>query len=458
MMYDVAVIGAGISGLTAARELVAAGHSVIVLERQQHTGGNAISENIGGFLMEHGPTTLNAMVPEALALTKELGLDAEFIGMGEGVKKRYLYANGRLHGISVRPTGFLLSRYLSVSARLSIICEIFRAQKTTNEEETVHAFATRRFGQEFADKVMEPMAAGIFAGDAKKLSVQSVFPRLVEMEKQQGSITRAVMKAGKGSEPGKRLFSFKQGVGTLPKTIANLLGERVCCGVAVNSISHSVSGYRIETSGAGVVVAGAVVVATQPHVASDLLEKLDPVSANAASQIEAPPMSVIYLGYAREQVKHPLDSLGFLSIKGETGVLTGAQFSSTLFDGRAPNGYIAVAGYVGGTRNPDAARIPAEQLIPQVHEEFAQLLGIRGEPVLQRCRHWAMGLPQYDMAHGKKKLVLLATNQRTGGIFLTGNYLSGVSIANCIAQAKNTAKQAHLFLSKKEVSSSYKSG
>ena len=161
---------------------------------------------------------------------------------------------------------------------------------------------------------------------------------------------------------------------------------------------------------------------------------------------------------AREQVKHPLDSLGFLSIKGETGVLTGAQFCSTLFDGRAPEGYVSIAGYVGGARNPDAARIPADQLVQLVHEEFAQLLGIRGVPVLQRCRHWAMGLPQYDMQHCEKKSVLLNASQRADGLFITGNYLSGVSIVNCIAQARKTAEQAHAFLSKKEVSQFYKSG
>ena len=288
-MYDVAVIGAGISGLTTARELVAAGHSVIVLERQQHIGGNAVSEKIDGFLLEHGPTTLNAMVPEALNLTTELGLDTEKINMGAGVKQRYLRANGQLHGISTSPAGFLLSPYLSFSARLSMMGEFFRAPKTTNEDETVHAFATRRFGREFADKVMEPMAAGIFAGDSEKLSVQSVFPKLVEMEKQQGSITRAVVKAGKGSEPGKRLFSFKHGVGTLPNTIGNQLGERVCRGVTVmKKITKAILGYRVETAGAGAVSANAVVFATQPHVTSGLLEKINPEIADAASHIYGP--------------------------------------------------------------------------------------------------------------------------------------------------------------------------
>lgn len=452
MNYDVAIIGAGISGLTTAWELSRRGHKVVVLERQQHIGGNAVSERFDGFLMEHGPTTLNAMVPEALELTREIGLDPEKLDMGEGVRKRYLLEGGALHGISTNPAGFLLSSYLSWSGRLSLMSEMFRRAKTGGDDETIHQFATRRFGREFADKVMEPLAAGMFAGDAMRLSLSSVFPKLAEIEKKHGSITRGIIKARKGSEPGKRLYSYRDGVATLPAALSQQLGGSIYRGVTVKSIRRLAEGFTIETSGKGTVLASSVVLATQPHVAAGLVENLDEGSAHTLAKISAPPLSVVYLGYRREQVAHPLDSLGFLSVKGENGILTGAQFCSTLFDHRAPEGYVSIAGYVGGVRNPVAAQMPAADLVRQVHQEFSQLLGIAGEPVVERHRQWALGLPQYEVGHRKLKQQLLEPG--VSGLFLTGNYLSGVSVANCIAQARKTAKKVSDFLSVVETDNS----
>ncbi|HFC05153.1 MAG TPA: protoporphyrinogen oxidase, partial [Rhizobiales bacterium] len=292
MIYDVAVIGGGISGLTVAYDLLCRGgkrgRKVIVLERQQQVGGNAISQNINGFLMEHGPTTLNALVPQARQLSDEIGLGEQQIDLGKGIVKRYLRQGNRLHGIGIKPTGFLLSSYLSLGGRAALLREVFQPGKTTGRDETVHAFASRRFGREFADKVMDPLAAGMFAGDAKKLSMQASFPTLLEMEKKHGSIVRGVMSARRGSEPAKRLFSFRNGIGNLPMALGNLLGESVRTGVAVKSVRYCGGGYRIDTHGHGNLSANSLVLAVHPHVAAQLLSPLDEIAAEPAAGIDAP--------------------------------------------------------------------------------------------------------------------------------------------------------------------------
>ncbi len=446
MTVDCAIIGGGISGLTAAYELHKSGHSVVVLERQRHAGGNAVSERFDGYLMEHGPSTLNAMVPQALELTAELGLAGEKINLGDGVKRRYLRDNKDLHGISVGPAGFLLSPYLSLPGRLAVLSEILKRPAKSGLDETVHAFTTRRFGREFADKVMEPLAAGMFGGDSDKLSIDMVFPKLRAMEQKYGSVTGAIIRAKNNAEPGKRLFSLRQGVGFLPRVLQQKLPERVKTGVAVKSIARSSEGYQIATANSGTIGARSVVLAVQPHVAAGLLEPLDANAASAAGDIAAPPMSVVFLAYKRQQVSHPLDSLGFLSVKNGNGIITGAQFCSTMFDDRAPEGHISIAAYVGGTRNPDVALLEQAELSALVHREFADLLAIRGEPLFARCRQWVRSLPQYNIGHGAKVDLLQSLGQRQEGLHVAGNYLSGVSIANCIAQAKITATKVDNFL------------
>jgi oxygen-dependent protoporphyrinogen oxidase len=196
--------------------------------------------------------------------------------------------------------------------------------------------------------------------------------------------------------------------------------------------------------------ARAVVVATQPHVGAGLLAGLDADAADAVAGIEAPPLAVVFLGYARRQVAHPLDGLGYLTPRREGRLLNGAQFCSTMFPGRAPAGHVAVAGYVGGARAPEAARLSADDLVDLARQELADLIGARGAPCVARVRHWPLGLPQYRTDHGARIARLRAAEARRPGLFVTGNYFAGPAIAACLGLAAETAAKADRFLAQTE--------
>ena len=442
MTYDVVVIGAGVSGLSAAYELMQRGRDVVVLERQVVVGGNTISERFDGFLMEHGPSAMHAVMPEALEFARELVLEASRLDLGENVRRRYLLDAGKLSGVSVHPLGFFLADYLSLPARLSMLGEVLRPRRDSDADETLYDFTRRRFGDEFARKVMEPLAAGLFMGDSKALSVGAVFPRLVEFEQKYGSVTRAVLNAKRGSQPSGRLFSWLGGMGTLPHQLALLLGARIHTETTVKKITPLGSGFEVETVFSGKIRAQSVILAVQPHVAAVLLETLEPETCNAVGEIAAPPIGVVYLGYRREQVSHPLDGLGFLSTKDDDRAISGAQFCSTMFAGRAPDGYVSISCYVGGARNPALASLPDKEIVGLVHNELSDVLGIKGLPVLSRVRHWSRGLPQYDLGHLDRREVIESANGRLPGLILTGNYLQGVSITNCLVSARKAAQMA----------------
>ncbi len=444
-MHDVIVIGGGISGLAAAHDLTARGLDVQLLERQVRVGGNAISERFDGFLMEHGPTTFNASVPEAVEQISSLGLLDQADDLGPNVKQRYLRDGGKLTGIAASPMGFFKSDYLSKKARLRILLEGLIPRNKSGKEESIHAFVARRFGREFADKVMEPMAAGIFMGDSKQLSISGAFPKLAEMEQKLGSITRGVLRAKRGSEPGRHLYSWDRGIATIPQTFAAGVGTRIHTGITVLGLGKIASGFKVETSH-GTRMARAVVLAVQPHVAASLLESIDPDGAVAAGQIAAPPINVAFFGYRREQVEHPLNGLGFLSTKDDARILSGAQFASTMYRGRAPDGYVSISAYAGGVRNPELAAMPESGLIAQMHKELAEMLGIKGAPVVTKLRRWALGLPQYTIGHTARQTVFMQTPKRVEGLFVTGNYTQGVSVANCLKSAAATAVNVAGFL------------
>ena len=446
MSRDVVVIGAGVSGLACAHDLVCRGFDVQVLERQVTTGGNAKSQRFDGFLMEHGPSTVNAAFPGAMERIRGLGLEPSASPLGPGVTKRYLRDERGLHGISIHPMGFFTSPYLSPLARMSMAAEILRPARSDDTEETIHQFVSRRFGAGFADKVIEPLAAGLFMGDAKSLSVSGTFPRLVDLEQRFGSIMRGILAARRGREPGRHLLSWDGGIGTLPKTLAGLLGTRIRTGTTVTKITHTAAGFKIATANSGTIYARALVLAVQPHVASALLERLDPQSAAATGDICAPPIAVVYLGYRESQVSHRLDGLGFLSTKGDGQVISGAQFCSTMFDGRAPAAHVSVSCYLGGARNPELTSLPERDLINIVGGELSALLGIKGAPVVARTHRWPRGLPHYTLGHQARRTCIETTHQRVPGLFLTGNFLQGVSITNCLEMAGATATRVQAAL------------
>lgn len=446
MTIDVAVIGGGISGLATASELKSKGLSVRVLERQVRAGGNAVSERIDGFLMDHGPTTVNAALPIGHEYSARLGLDDQKCDLTDAVKTRYLVGKGAMHGISTHPMGFLKSNYLSIPARLRVMMEPLIRPGSADLEETVHEFVSRRFGKQFSERVFDPMAGGMFAGRAKELSVGAVFPRFLDLEQNFGSIVRGIVKSRGGPMPGSRLFSWAEGIGALPTAMASTLGSDVRTGIAVRNVVRDRNGFDINLGAEGCLQARAVVVATQPHVASQLLEKTNLETAEAVAAISAPPLSVVFLGYRRDQVSHPLDGVGYLTAEKERRTLNGAQFPSTMFAGRAPEGFVSILGYIGGARNPALAKLPERDLIDLTQKEFEDLLGVRGAPVVARVRQWPLGLPQYRIGHQKITRTLESAGERTPGLFLTGNYLHGVSVGNCLEQARQTSEGVAEFL------------
>lgn len=454
MSIDVAVIGGGISGLALAYDLKRQGRRVVVLERQAHAGGNAVSERIGGFLMEHGPSTVNAASPVAADFSHELGLDAARCDLGAGVQQRYLVKRGALQGLPVHPLGMFTSSYLSPRARLRMLAEIAiprRRDTNASGEESVAQFCTRRFGREFTERVMDPLIGGLYAGSAAELSVAAVFPKLVDLERRFGSITRGVMhrrRAG-GRMPGSRLYSWRTGIGAMPKALSASLGGVVRTGIVVRRVQPVPGGFMVDAGSAGRLQARSVVLATQPHVAAQLLEDVDQGVAAAAGGIPAPPLAVVFLGYRRHQVEHPLDGLGFLTPVCERRAITGALFCSTMFPGRAPDGSIAIAGYFGGARAPDLGSLAPEALVDLARQEFRDLLGARGEPVVARVRHWPLGLPQYGIGHGKVTGALDELSHRVPGLFVVGNYLRGVSAADCLGVARETAVRVDRFIAER---------
>lgn len=450
-MAEVIVIGAGISGLTAAYLLRAGGHDVVVFDQDDVPGGRMRSERIDGFLMEHGANSVAGPAPAMEKLIAGLALSSEKVLRSAAARSRYLVRAGRAHALPVTPYRFFMSGFFSLAGRLRLLMEPLVA--VHRGDETVAAFTRRRLGQEMLDYVMDPLAAGLYAGDPQQLSVSAVFPQLKRLERCRGSIVLAAIGARLLRDdqsaiyaPGKRkLFSFRQGLGTLPRSLAERLAGRIFPGHRVESVRRGAGGrFRVSVrrgAAAQWVTADSVVVALPAYAAANVLHELDRCVAETLSEISHPPLAVVFLGYRADAIAHPLDGPGVLMPAIEKRNVLGMLFSSTLFPGRAPADHVALTAFVGGARQPQLAMLESDELAALVHGEVRQLLRGRAAPVVARTRCWRRGLPQPGVDHAQRLGRIATGESEHTGLFLTGNYVSGVSSVACIAQAFDTAQR-----------------
>jgi oxygen-dependent protoporphyrinogen oxidase len=453
---DVVVLGAGLSGLSAAYALKATGRSVLVLDRRAHAGGRIHSERIGGFLMEHGPTSLAGAAPAAEGLIASVGLADARTEKGAGVRHRYLVREGRVRSLPLSPVGFFSDGFFSVAGRLRFLAEPLVSRRY--EDEPIAAFVCRRFGREFLDYLFDPLVGGLYSGDPERLSVAALLPHLKRLEREYGSVVLgAALRRLSGKSqvmPGSRvLFSFRDGMGALPRALAAGLDESLLHGVRVERVRPAASGgFVVATKRAGerlFLRARSVVVALPAYGAAAVLDGVGAEAARALATIPHPPLAVVFLGFRAEDVAHPLAGLGYLAPRVENRPVLGTIFSSTLFPGRAPKGHIALTAFVGGARQPELARLPPTEMEALVAGETHALLGVRGTPVLARTRYWMRGLPQYEMGHAAKVETVRRLESAYPGLFVTGNYLAGMSTAVCVEQALLTARRADAYLAER---------
>ncbi len=289
---DVAVIGAGVSGLAAAYELTKRRRSVAVLERGTRTGGVIWTERVGEFLIDAGPDSLLIQKPAALALCSELAI-ADRLFPTKVPRTAFILRHGRLHplpgasmlGFPTRLGPLFSSSLFSTTAKLRMAAELFvpRRKAVSDEDESIGGFVRRRFGQEAVTYVAEPLLAGIHAGDVERLSMRALFPRLIDAEEQAGSVIRSFMRESRQPHADGVFRSFPNGLGELIAALVNALPRHVVRVDSAVTRLDKAGGFTLEINGAPALRARAVIAAVPAFAAADLLQPLDSELAEACT-------------------------------------------------------------------------------------------------------------------------------------------------------------------------------
>lgn len=458
----IAVIGGGISGLSAARKLQellgksALPHEVIVFESSDRVGGVIRTTSELGCLTEEGPDSFITQKPWALDLCRSLDMEHELLGTREEKRMTMVVKNGKLHQlpdgfILMAPTrldSFLFSPLFSIGAKIRMGMEFFIAPDTSKDDETLADFVRRRLGKEALERVAQPMISGIYAADPECLSLKATMPRFLEMERNNGGVLRSLIASrnySAGGDSGARYSLFmtpRKGMSRIIERLSERLAPgTIATGREIERITPQVSGYRLVDTAGSVCEAAAVIIATPAHKASSLLVETDRALSENLASIRTASTAVINLLFRKDDLPSEPNAVGFVVPAVERLSMIACTFSSLKFDGRSSKDVFALRVFAGGELNPEILEHDDRALINMVEQDLRNLLGISTRPVHSTvCRHLGK-MPQFDLGHLELAERIHSRASRFPGLALAGNSYRGIGVPDCIKSGESAAER-----------------
>jgi oxygen-dependent protoporphyrinogen oxidase len=444
------VVGAGISGLAAAWYSAEAGYSVVVLEGSPVVGGKLRLGEIAGIPVDVGAEAVLTARPEGVDLIEAAGLGGERIApLTTAARVR---AGGASHVLpaktmmgvpsdldAVRESGALSPAGLATLAQEPALEPL----APLTHDVSVGRLVRTRLGDEVADRLVEPLLGGVYAGRADDLSLRATMPRLAQRLEAGGSLleaARAVTDAGTRAPTTDSIFtSLRGGVGRLPGTLAGAGRFAVRTGVTVRAIRRTAAGFALDCGAvpaSEVVEADAVVVAVPAAKAARLLRDIAPSAAGELAEIDSASMAIVSFAFAG--VEAPPGS-GLLVGAGERLAVKAVTLSSQKWP--LPTDLTLLRASVGRIGEPVALQLDDGELTDLVRHELRVLLGIDATPVDSLVTRWGGGLPQYAVGHVERIARVRTAVAAVPGLAVCGAAFDGVGIPACIAAAKDAVSR-----------------
>lgn len=446
-VLDAVVVGGGIAGLAAAYELRRRGAAVQLLEAAPRPGGVIVTERVDGWVIDGGPDALLVHKPAAVDLCRELGLGDRLVPtllprtayvLREG--RLCPLAEGSFLGFPVSFTALAASSLFSWAGKLRMACEIV-IPRGGGDDESIASFVRRRFGEDAADYLAEPLLAGIHAGDAERLSLAALFPQLGDAERRAGSVLRSLRALRVRPSARGAFVSLPGGIGELVEAVAAALGPGA---IRLSTRVHAVrraGTFTVETD-SGTLPARALILGVPAWTAGGLLRSVDATLARLCEAVPYASTATVALGYRRDQIRHPLHGSGFVVPRVEQRALLAATWVTSKWPGRAPEGCALLRGFLGGGRDPRRLEQSDEELVATAREALSEILDIDGDPLLTRLYRFPRQSPQYEVGHLQRVAAIEERLAALPGLYLTGSGFRAIGIPDCIADGRAAGARA----------------
>jgi oxygen-dependent protoporphyrinogen oxidase len=465
----VAIIGGGITGLTAAFSLYeqAAGAGLpltcTLIEAGRDWGGKILTHRVGDLTIEAGPDSFLSQKPWGLELCNKLGLSDRLINTNDHQKKTFVFSRGRLRELPeglvvIVPTKlgpFLKSGLISWPGIARMGLDLVLPAKRGGLErgdESLASFFSRRLGREAFEQVVEPLMAGIYAGDATQISLRATFPRFLDLERKHGSLIRGMLASRPASTQSTRTMfvTLQDGLvelvqallARLTKAGAKLMTQQSVAALRVRqtSTNHPIGWtYDLTLGNGSVISADAVVLATPAFVSADLVRPLSPLASELLGAIPYASTATVSMAYKAGTLGGQVEGFGFVVPRTEGRDLLAATWTSLKWPHRAPASQMLVRCYLGGIGREKVLQENDAALIRRVREELQSMTGLTGEPVHAEVNRWNRGMPQYTLGHLDRLETIQRSLDRYPGLVLAGAAYRGIGIPDCIRDGTDAA-------------------
>lgn len=459
---SVLVVGGGITGLVAARDLARAGAAVTLVEAAPRLGGKIVTERIDGFLIEAGPDSFLATRPAAVELCRELGLEDRLVVTTEP-RAVFVEHRGRLvplpEGLAlVLPTRlrpFLTSPLFSPGEKLRMGLDLLLPRGRLDGDESVGAALRRRTGGALVERLAGPLVGGIYGTDVDELSLLAVMPQLREAERSHRSLLLAGLAAGRRlggstsatnpvpSRPTSLFLSLTGGMSELVDALRTALEQApgpvdVRTGTTVEVLETANGAHRARLSDGSALRAEAVVLAVPAGAAARILRVALPAAGRALRTIPFGSSLAVSLGFREDQLAEPLRGHGYLVPPAADLSISACTWSSAKWTARAPAGFVLIRAFL---RSPDASLLAAsdETLAGVVRADLERTMGVRGAPVLAHVARWPDAMPRYTVGHLDRVHAVETALAALPGIVVAGASYRGVGLPDCVAQGRAAA-------------------
>jgi len=461
-MKRIAIIGGGISGLSAAFTIEDKRRSgtpvqYVLFESSPRLGGVLVTDHVDGCLVEAGPDSFLTEKPWAADLCGKIGLGDQLIGSNDSERKTYIVAKGKLvvmpDGLmfmvptKIMPTVF--SPLFSWRTKLRMAAEWFHPPHKASEDETVAEMVRRHYGPEMVALLADPLLSGVYGGEASGLSVRAVLPRFADMESKHGSLGRAMLQSRKqarkkmgaaASLPARPLFSsLKDGMQQMVDAlVARLDAKALKRSAVVQSVIRQDNGWTV-CAGYQTDQFDAVIIATPAHSAADLLESTDENLARDLSEIKYSSSVTVTLGYDQKVRRALPPGFGFLVPRSEGHRMLAATFVHNKFPHRAPENRALVRCFLGGARDEPILEMSEKEILEIVRDELRQIISLNAEPLFARVYKWKSAMAQYSVGHLERLQRIEALRQKLPGLALAGNGYNGIGVPDCVRSGTEAA-------------------
>ncbi|PCJ16757.1 MAG: protoporphyrinogen oxidase [Candidatus Cloacimonadota bacterium] len=430
------IIGAGISGLCLSHHLK--DHDYLIFESSDVVGGKITTQFSDGSLFEYGPNSLMLRSNDVKDLISELNLENDLVFAQKSSSARYLAKGTSL--IKITPLN-LITKILDFNFFYKILTLTY-TKKTTDENETVFDFFQRKLGTAFTKYIITPFVSGIYAGDPHKLLIKGAFKKIFQLEKEYNSLIIGALssKKQKKHKIDSGIASFKEGLIQICNTLYENSKNKILCNRKVQSITKVNDKYKITVNDK-IYSCKNLILTIPAYNASSLLKGFLPETfIYSLDKINYPWLMVAQVLIPKTEIKLNNRGFGFLQIPDKNSKVLGCLFNSYMFPKKAKPGYELFTCFVGGSKSPGFKDIPTKQLQSEVIDYLAQVLKINNTKSIQiTSMNWEQSIPQYDQNQNNFSQQLLKMTECQKNLYFCSNYVSGVSLPDCISNAKNMA-------------------